>query len=66
MALTMTRVCKNCNDRYPACWGSCEKYKAARADYDAAMAAHKAREARSSAVKDVLFRSIERQKRNKR
>ena len=66
MALTMTRVCKNCNDRHPACWGSCEKYRAARADYDAAMAAHKAREARNSGAKDVLFRSIERQKRNKR
>ena len=66
MALSMTRVCKDCQTRYPACWGSCDKYKAARAEYDAAMAAHKASEARKSAAKDVLFRSIERQKGNKR
>lgn len=66
MALTMTRVCQDFQTRYPACWGSCDKYKAARADYDAAMAAHKAKEARNSAAKDVLFRSIEKQKRNKR
>ena len=24
------KVCRNCQDRYPACWGSCQKYLDAR------------------------------------
>ncbi len=27
--------CKDCPDRYPGCHGKCEKYIAARAEYDA-------------------------------
>lgn len=27
--------CKDCPDRHPGCHGSCEKYKAQRAEYDA-------------------------------
>ena len=27
--------CKDCPDRYPACSAKCERYKAARAKYDA-------------------------------
>lgn len=26
-------VCHNCQDRYPACWGSCQKYLNAKAKY---------------------------------
>ena len=25
------KVCHNCKDRYPACWGSCQKYLDAKA-----------------------------------
>jgi len=28
--MTMESVCKDCQDRYPACWGSCPRYKEAR------------------------------------
>lgn len=26
-------VCHNCQDRYPACWGSCQKYLNAKAEF---------------------------------
>lgn len=26
-------VCHHCQDRYPACWGSCQKYLDAKAEY---------------------------------
>ena len=26
---------KNCNERYTACWGSCDKYKEWRKEFDA-------------------------------
>lgn len=27
-------VCKDCTDRHPACWGTCEKYLAARRELE--------------------------------
>lgn len=30
----MIRCCKDCKERHPACWDSCEKYKAEKAEYD--------------------------------
>ena len=63
--MKMPRVCKNCNDRYPACWGSCEKYRAARSDYDAAMNEFKRKEAGRKDAQDFLFRSIAKTKRNR-
>lgn len=30
----MFNVCKECTDRYPACWGSCPKYIEAKAAYE--------------------------------
>ena len=29
------KVCHNCQERHPACWGSCEKYLAARKELEA-------------------------------
>lgn len=28
-------VCHNCKDRLPACWGTCERYLAARKELEA-------------------------------
>ena len=28
-------VCKNCRGRHPACWGTCERYLAARKELEA-------------------------------
>ena len=28
------KVCRNCKDRYPACWGSCQKYLDAKAVHE--------------------------------
>lgn len=25
--MSVRNVCRDCEDRYPACWGSCERYK---------------------------------------
>ena len=30
----MIRCCKDCKERHPACWGSCEKYKVQKAEND--------------------------------
>lgn len=32
--MNITVVCKGCQERYPACWGSCPKYLEARAELD--------------------------------
>ena len=61
--MKMTRVCKNCNDRYPACWGNCEKYRAARSDCDAAMNEFKRKGAGRKDAQDFLFQSIAKTKR---
>lgn len=64
--VTIARVCKGCKERYPACWGSCEKYIKARAEYDAAMADYKRKSALTAAAKDLQFNSIERQRRRRK
>ena len=28
-------VCKDCQERYPACWGSCERYLEAKKELEA-------------------------------
>ena len=28
------KVCKDCKDRHPACWGSCQKYLDARTEHE--------------------------------
>jgi len=37
--MNITAVCKGCQERYPACWGSCQKYLEARAELDKKKAA---------------------------
>ena len=45
------KVCHNCKDRYPACWGSCQKYLDAKTTYE------KQKKAREKAI--VLHQMIE-------
>ena len=45
------KVCHNCKDRYPACWGSCQKYLDAKATHE------KQKKAREKAI--VLHQMIE-------
>ena len=63
--MQIRRVCKDCDQRYPACWGSCEKYRAARAEYDAKLAKWKKERETTAAAKDLQFNSIERSRRRK-
>lgn len=37
--MNITAVCKGCQERYPACWGSCPKYLEARTELDKKKAA---------------------------
>ncbi len=30
----MNQCCKDCQERYPACWGSCSKYLEAKAEHE--------------------------------
>lgn len=32
-------VCKDCKDRHPACWGTCERYLSARKELETKKAA---------------------------
>ena len=60
MATTKITCCKDCQDRYPCCHGSCEKYITQRAELDA----YNAEQRKKAEVKDglnaFLFNSIER------
>ena len=47
-------VCHNCQDRYTACWGSCEKYLAARKELEARKAAKMKTYSEECAVNAVL------------
>ena len=47
-------VCKDCQDRYTACWGSCEKYLAARKELEARKAAKMKTYSEECAVNAVL------------
>ena len=62
----MAKVCKDCQDRYPACWGSCPDYLAARAERDEAK--RRKYEARMTEIKinSVQYHGLDRYKKRRR
>ena len=57
-------VCYNCQERHPACWGSCEKYLAARKEHEARKA-EKLKERRiEGAVNAVQYNALKKYRRS--
>ena len=44
------KVCKDCKDRHPACWGGCQKYLDAKAVHEE----HKKREKKDRLLDDMI------------
>lgn len=62
--ISLTKVCKDCSDRYPACWGSCPKYLEARAKHDEIKRAMAESRAANSAITDVQYHGLKLYKKN--
>lgn len=59
--MTIT-VCKDCRDRYPACWGNGPKYLAARAEHDKKKAEKCAAHRMERAISSVQYTGLRRQR----
>ena len=61
----MTKVCKGCTERYPACWGSCKKYKAARAEHEKKKKAAQEQHYNNGVINSVQYHGLKRVKKKK-
>ncbi len=61
----MTNVCKDCQDRYPACWGSCPKYLAAKAEHDKRVEARRKANDTRVAINDVQYNGLKKHRKEK-
>lgn len=58
-------VCKDCKDRHPACWGTCERYLAARKELEAKKAAKLSAYRMEGAVNAVQYNALRKYRRGK-
>lgn len=58
----MTKVCKDCQERYPACWGSCEKFLAAKEKHLQQSRAAAQDRHRNNIIKSVQYHGLKRHK----
>ena len=56
-------VCKDCQDRHQACWGSCERYLAARKELEEQKAAKLKAYHMEGAVNAVQYNAIRKYRR---
>lgn len=61
----MTSDCKDCTERYPACWGSCPKYLEAKAKYNKVKQAKAADKERNGALNHVRYYGLAKHKKEK-
>lgn len=54
----MTKICKDCSDRHPACWGSCPKYLEAKAKHDEIKRARAQDLENCKAINDVQYHGL--------
>lgn len=59
--MTIT-VCKDCQGRYPACWGSCPKYLEARAEHEKKKAEKRTAHHMECAIRSVQYTGLRRQR----
>lgn len=58
--MKLTKVCKDCPDRHPACWGSCPKYLEAKAEHEAVKQAYAKDRAADSLISGVQYYGLRR------
>lgn len=56
-------VCKDCTDRYPACWGSCPTYLEAREELERKKQVRRDIRAAETAVNETQFHAVIKHKR---
>lgn len=61
----MTNPCGNCADRMPACWGSCERYQAWKAERDKVVTARYDEKKRRGMIAEVQYKSLNKRRRSK-
>ena len=52
------KVCHNCQDRYPACWSSCQKYIDAKAAHEKKKEAREKDKALNEMVDSVHYNGL--------
>ena len=57
------KVCHNCQERHPACWGNCERYLAARKEPEARKAAKLKAHHMEGAVNHVQYNALRKYRR---
>lgn len=63
--MTIT-ACKDCQERYTACWGSCPKYLEAKAAHEKRKAEKRAAHHIECAVKSVQYAGLKKHGKEKR
>lgn len=63
--MNITAVCKGCQERYPACWGSCPKYLEARAELDKKKEVRKAHIQMDHAIKETQYNGLHKWRKEK-
>lgn len=63
--MTITAVCKDCQERYPACWSSCPKYLEARAELDKKKEARNAHIQKERAINTAQYNGLRRWRKGK-
>lgn len=63
--MNITAVCKGCQERYPACWGSCPKYLEARAELDKKKAEKRTTHHMECAISSVQYRGLRKHRKEK-
>lgn len=59
-------VCKDCKERHPACWGTCEKYLAARKELEVKKAAKLNSYHMVSVMNDEQYNGLRMYRKNKK
>lgn len=63
--MNITAVCKGCQERYPACWGSCPKYLEARAELDKKKEARRAHVSKERALNTAQYNGLHKWRKEK-
>ena len=58
-------VCKDCKDRHPACWGTCEKYLTAKKELEAKKSEKMSKYNMDCAMNAVQYNGLRMYKRGK-
>lgn len=60
------KVCRNCQDRYPACWSSCQKYLDAKAVHEKYKKAREKEMVLNDMIDSVHYTGLKYERNNRR